>query len=97
MSNIPIVIALIILVGSLALLLREIVRTSARGPAAFVTGEGRMTMTNETMKKDDPIELAAERYWLDCMDLGYAKRRAQVEASKREEKQPRPLQPIIRL
>ena len=56
-----------------------------------------MTMTNETMKKDDPIELAAERYWLDGMDLGYAKRRAQVEASKREEKQPRPLQPIIRL
>ena len=46
-------------------------------------------------EKFDRIDKAAERYWLQGMDLGYAKRRARVEATRQE--QPRmPIFPVYR-
>ena len=42
------------------------------------------------------IDKAAERYWLQGMDLGYAKRRAQVEAAREEMPQRVPMYPVYR-
>lgn len=53
----------------------------------------------EQQQDDDRFEhvdRAAERYWLQGMDLGYAKRRALVEATREEMPQQRVMFPIVR-